>query len=60
MRQLCRVWKYDGYASKGLAQVAKWGSPRVLESELKSESAHIRQARNDVNVQERRVFTEGF
>ena len=42
LRQLCRVWKYDGYASKGLAQVAKWGSPRVLESELKSESAHIR------------------
>ena len=37
-----RVWSYNGYASKGLAQVAKWGSPRVLESELKAESAHIR------------------
>ena len=29
-------------ASKGLTQVAKWGSPRLLESELKSESRHIR------------------
>ncbi len=37
-----RVWHYDGFASKGLSQVAKWGSPRVLESELKAESAHIR------------------
>ena len=26
-------------------QVAKWGSPRVLESELKAESKHIRQER---------------
>jgi len=37
-----RVWEYGGYASKGLEQVAKWGSPRVLESELKAESNHIR------------------
>ncbi len=37
-----RVWHYDGFASKGLAQVAKWGSARVLESELKAESARIR------------------
>ena len=37
-----RVWEYGGYASKGLEQVAKWGSPRVLESELKAESLHIR------------------
>ena len=37
-----RVWEYGGRASKGLAQVAKWGSPRVLESELKAESQHIR------------------
>lgn len=37
-----RVWEYGGYASKGLSQVAKWGSPRVLESELKAESNHIR------------------
>ena len=38
----CRVWEYGGYASKGLEQVAKWGSPRALESELKSQSLHIR------------------
>ena len=37
-----RVWEYGGYASKGLEQVAKWGSPRALESELKSQSLHIR------------------
>eukprot|EP00095_Tigriopus_kingsejongensis_P009624 maker-scaffold94_size379870-snap-gene-0.14 protein:Tk09624 transcript:maker-scaffold94_size379870-snap-gene-0.14-mRNA-1 annotation:"hypothetical protein DAPPUDRAFT_321105" len=37
-----RVWQYNGYSSKGLSQVAKWGSPRVLESELKAESQHIR------------------
>ena len=36
------MWEYGGLASKGLAQVAKWGSPRVLESELKAESRHIR------------------
>jgi hypothetical protein len=36
------VWEYGGIASNGLAQVAKWGSPRVLESELKAESSHIR------------------
>ena len=40
--KLDRVWEYGGQASKGLAQVAKWGSPRVLESELKAESRHIR------------------
>ena len=39
---MLRVWEYGGRASKGLAQVAKWGSPRVLESELKAESQHIR------------------
>lgn len=37
-----RVWEAGGLASKGLTQVAKWGSPRLLESELKSESRHIR------------------
>ena len=37
-----RVWEYGGYASKGLEQVAKWGSPRALESELKAQSLHIR------------------
>ena len=25
-----RVWEYGGYASKGLEQVAKWGSPRQV------------------------------
>ena len=40
------MWQYNGYASKGLTQVAKWGSPRVLESELKAESKHIRQEIN--------------
>ena len=40
--RLLRVWEYGGYASKGLEQVAKWGSPRALESELKSQSLHIR------------------
>lgn len=30
-----RVWEAGGFASKGLTEVAKWGSPRVLESELK-------------------------
>ncbi|XP_023341710.1 spondin-1 [Eurytemora carolleeae] len=37
-----RVWEAGGLASKGLTQVAKWGSPRVLESELKAKSSHIR------------------
>jgi len=37
-----RVWQKGGIASKGLEQVAKWGSPRLLESELKSSSRHIR------------------
>jgi len=37
-----RVWEAGGYATKGLTEVAKWGSPRVLESELKAESRHIR------------------
>ena len=36
------MWEAGGYASKGLTQVAKWGSPRTLESELKAESRHIR------------------
>ena len=39
---ISRVWEAGGYASKGLTQVAKWGSPRMLESELKAESKHIR------------------
>jgi len=37
-----RVWEADGLASKGISQVAKWGSPRVLESELKAKSSQIR------------------
>ena len=37
-----RVWEAGGHASKGVTEVAKWGSPRVLESELKAESRHIR------------------
>jgi len=37
-----RVWEQGGYASNGLSQVAKWGSPRLLESELKAESSQIR------------------
>lgn len=37
-----KVWQKGGIASKGLEQVAKWGSPRLLESELKSSSRHIR------------------
>ena len=32
---IARVWEAGGFASKGLTEVAKWGSPRVLESELK-------------------------
>ena len=39
---LFRVWQYNGFASKGLAKVAKYGNPRILESELKAESRHIR------------------
>jgi len=37
-----RVWEKGATASKGLEQVAKWGSPRLLESELKASSSHIR------------------
>ncbi|EFX77761.1 hypothetical protein DAPPUDRAFT_321105 [Daphnia pulex] len=37
-----RVWEYGGIASDGLRQVAEWGSTQALESELKSESDHIR------------------
>jgi len=37
-----RVWEAGGIASKGLSQVAKWGSPRILESELKAHSSNIR------------------
>jgi len=37
-----RIWEEGGLASKGLIQVAKWGSPRILESELKAKSSHIR------------------
>ncbi|KAL7645703.1 UNVERIFIED_CONTAM: hypothetical protein RMT77_002580 [Armadillidium vulgare] len=37
-----RVWEYGGLASDGLRQVAEWGSTRVLESELKRQSDHIR------------------
>ena len=42
MTGISRVWEAGGYASKGLTEVAKWGSPRVLESELKASSRHIR------------------
>lgn len=37
-----RVWEKGALASKGLEQVAKWGSPRLLESELKASSKQIR------------------
>ncbi|XP_033216700.1 spondin-1-like isoform X3 [Belonocnema kinseyi] len=37
-----RFWNYSGMASVGLKQVAEHGSTRVLESELKSQSEHIR------------------
>jgi len=36
------VWHYNGIASKGLEQVAKYGATRILESELKAESRRIR------------------
>ncbi|XP_033333952.2 spondin-1 isoform X2 [Megalopta genalis] len=35
-------WRYNGMASVGLQQVAKLGSTRKLESELKDQSEHIR------------------
>lgn len=37
-----RFWSYNGNASEGLKQVAEHGSTRVLESELKDQSEHIR------------------
>ncbi|XP_032453865.1 spondin-1 isoform X10 [Nasonia vitripennis] len=37
-----RFWEYNGYASEGLKQVAENGVTRVLESELKNQSQHIR------------------
>ncbi|KAI4495497.1 hypothetical protein M0802_008711 [Mischocyttarus mexicanus] len=37
-----RFWRYNGYASIGLKQVAELGSTRQLESELKNQSEHIR------------------
>nr|XP_018916487.1 PREDICTED: spondin-1-like isoform X1 [Bemisia tabaci] len=37
-----RFWEYGGFASEGLRQVAESGAPRMLESELKSQSKHIR------------------
>ncbi|EEB11096.1 f-spondin, putative [Pediculus humanus corporis] len=37
-----RFWQYGEIASEGLRQVAETGSTRMLESELKSESEHIR------------------
>ncbi|CAB3377734.1 Hypothetical predicted protein [Cloeon dipterum] len=37
-----RFWEYGGISSEGVRQVAEKGSTRMLESELKSESEHIR------------------
>ncbi|XP_011500877.1 PREDICTED: spondin-1-like [Ceratosolen solmsi marchali] len=37
-----RFWKYNGFASEGLKQVAENGLTRILESELKNKSIHIR------------------
>lgn len=37
-----RFWEYGQPASEGLQQVAEHGSTRMLESELKSQSDHIR------------------
>lgn len=37
-----RFWVYGGTASEGLREVAELGSTRTLESELKSQSQHIR------------------
>lgn len=37
-----RFWDYGAIASEGLRQVAERGSTRMLESELKSHSQHIR------------------
>lgn len=39
---IIRFWQYGEIASEGLRQVAETGSTRMLESELKSESEHIR------------------
>ena len=50
-----RVWEAGGHASKGVTEVAKWGSPRVLESELKAESRHIRTIIK-VGIQTRYVY----
>ncbi|KAJ8675250.1 hypothetical protein QAD02_011036 [Eretmocerus hayati] len=37
-----RFWEYNGLASEGLKQVAENGVTRILESELKNQSEHIR------------------
>ncbi|XP_069679173.1 spondin-1-like isoform X2 [Periplaneta americana] len=37
-----RFWDYGGFASEGLRQVAERGATRMLESELKAQSEHIR------------------
>ncbi|XP_066589883.1 spondin-1 isoform X2 [Prorops nasuta] len=37
-----RFWQYNGMASEGLHQVARNGTTRILESELKDQSEHIR------------------
>lgn len=37
-----RFWEYGQQSSEGLQQVAEHGSTRMLESELKSQSDHIR------------------
>lgn len=37
-----RFWQYGEQASEGLRQVAERGATRMLESELKNESEHIR------------------
>ncbi|XP_023721830.1 spondin-1 isoform X3 [Cryptotermes secundus] len=37
-----QFWDYGGFASEGLHQVAERGATRMLESELKDQSEHIR------------------
>ncbi|KAK0182978.1 hypothetical protein PV327_001057 [Microctonus hyperodae] len=37
-----RFWRFNETASEGLQQVAEFGSTRILESELKDQSEHIR------------------
>ncbi|XP_022251017.1 spondin-1-like isoform X2 [Limulus polyphemus] len=37
-----RMWEYGGYATEGVRQLVELGSPKKLESELKTESEKIR------------------